>query len=279
MTRQINLSHLRQSNERVKQYIDSQANAQVIRTETIIVPMASGDDGAIDFANSSPTNTRTGSDGVQTYWGQSGTNFTVNNLEDYDELEIVVFGNDTSGTVVDTIYVPMSSLKIVGQAATYYPIQWTSAFCSRNDINFYVYFGVGIQGNNKLAFGDWGRGSATTAAGIWYVKGIKYTVPETYSTAEQIVGTWIDGRPIYQKTISVGNVPANQQTTVQFGVTVDNLIEAYGHAGAFPFPAAYTVNPNYSVTFQGQTSTSIGIRTGSAASLTNAYLTIKYTKA
>lgn len=46
---------------------------------------------------------------------------------------------------------------------------------------------------------------------------------ESYSTTEQVVGTWIDGKPLYQKTI-VGTTPAGGTETTKFvpiGARVD----------------------------------------------------------
>ncbi len=35
-----------------------------------------------------------------------------------------------------------------------------------------------------------------------------------YSTEEKVVGTWIDGKPIYQKTIDCGALPNNTEKTI-----------------------------------------------------------------
>ena len=46
-----------------------------------------------------------------------------------------------------------------------------------------------------------------------------------YSLDEQIVGTWIDGKPIYQKTIDCGYLPAKASKTVSIGVSgIDNVV-------------------------------------------------------
>lgn len=38
----------------------------------------------------------------------------------------------------------------------------------------------------------------------------------TYSTTEQIVGTWIDGKPIYRVVKNIGNLPNNGRKEVSF---------------------------------------------------------------
>lgn len=48
-----------------------------------------------------------------------------------------------------------------------------------------------------------------------------------YSTSEQVIGTWLDGRPIYQKTVAVtSDVPYNtwQSTGVIVDPSADNVI-------------------------------------------------------
>lgn len=40
-----------------------------------------------------------------------------------------------------------------------------------------------------------------------------------YSTEEKVVGKWIDGKPIYEKVIEIGNVSANANPTIR----IENL--------------------------------------------------------
>lgn len=50
-----------------------------------------------------------------------------------------------------------------------------------------------------------------------------------YSTTEQIVGKWIDGRPIYQKTVQ-GTTPASSGTRVDVGLpTLVQIIDVEGY--------------------------------------------------
>lgn len=43
----------------------------------------------------------------------------------------------------------------------------------------------------------------------------------TYSTDEQVVGTWIDGSPIYRKAIAISSLPNN--TTTTYSHDIDNF--------------------------------------------------------
>ena len=52
---------------------------------------------------------------------------------------------------------------------------------------------------------------------------------DVYSTTEKIIGTWIDGRPVYQKTLNIGNVARGNSINIAHGVTnFDRLLTYYG---------------------------------------------------
>ena len=117
-----------------------------------------------------------------------------------------------------------------------------------------------------------------------------------YSTSEKIVGTWIDGRPIYQKTIDFGSLPNNDSKRVAHGIS--NLAHVYNISGiavtsantsALTIPD--TFNNNFTedvvnnpsvlnaamrilVTVDGY----IQIFTNGNRSTYNAYVTLQYTK-
>jgi len=52
-----------------------------------------------------------------------------------------------------------------------------------------------------------------------------------YSTEEQIVGEWIDGRPVYQKTIEFGELPNNSTKNVAHNIS--NLERVIGYNTSF----------------------------------------------
>lgn len=68
---------------------------------------------------------------------------------------------------------------------------------------------------------------------------------DVYSTTEQRVGTWIDGKPLYRITIDCGNLP-NKGTTkdVYFSPEIDTVTNISGIANsstfALPFPTTYS---------------------------------------
>lgn len=50
-----------------------------------------------------------------------------------------------------------------------------------------------------------------------------------YSTSEKIIGTWIDGSPLYQKTIDFGALPNAAVKSIAHGISnIDKIVEISG---------------------------------------------------
>ena len=54
---------------------------------------------------------------------------------------------------------------------------------------------------------------------------------EKYSTTEEVIGTWIDGKPIYRKTFNNISVTSSEYSVIPIatGLTIDNLINISGY--------------------------------------------------
>lgn len=50
-----------------------------------------------------------------------------------------------------------------------------------------------------------------------------------YSTDEKVVGVWIDGKPLYQKTVACGTLPSNNVSSTAHGIS--NLDKVVGISG------------------------------------------------
>lgn len=114
-----------------------------------------------------------------------------------------------------------------------------------------------------------------------------------YSTDEKIVGTWIDGKPIYQCTYNVGTLNLGttwSSSTLDF--TVDRLINAIGcgesidnnniDAGAVVFPVRGVNMYTYDLSVKASKENNkfvIYSYAGNIQKILNAYLTVQYTKA
>ena len=103
-----------------------------------------------------------------------------------------------------------------------------------------------------------------------------------YSTTEKIVGTWIDGKPIYQKTIDLGVLPNATTKSVNHGIlNLDKVISSNGCAKGsdlqIPLPHVQTTSTTTQVRVD-ITPTVIEIITEYNFSTYNGYITIQYTK-
>ena len=110
-----------------------------------------------------------------------------------------------------------------------------------------------------------------------------------YSTSEQDTGRkWIDGKPIYQKTINTGTLPQNGATTSVdiSSLSVDIVVDYRGMAWAsasknfrvIPF-VGESMNNMLRVDIQGGTALRIVSTTSSDwGNYGNSYVTLWYTK-
>ena len=104
-----------------------------------------------------------------------------------------------------------------------------------------------------------------------------------YSLDEQVVGTWIDGKPLYQKTIDCGKGLNNNLKTIAHGIlNIDTIIRTDGldihedsnrTGGSLPW-----VDRTSFLVGLWADSTNIYIRSTYDASSTQYYCTIQYTK-
>lgn len=108
--------------------------------------------------------------------------------------------------------------------------------------------------------------------------------PNEYSTNEVRVGTWIDGKPLYRKTIDFGALPNNSDKNVDLGINNLDLITSM--RGITKRPGSNTmVIPTVSSGLSGMivlyvdSSNKLHISTGEdRSSYTKTYITIEYTK-
>ena len=106
--------------------------------------------------------------------------------------------------------------------------------------------------------------------------------PLIYSTDEREVGVWIDGKPLYQKTINCGTLPNSSNKSISTPNNLENLIDAFGFAYSLsdatnqrlvPFSAGGTNDIRVDLR-----NSIITITTFSNWSSYTGYLTIQYTK-
>ena len=105
-----------------------------------------------------------------------------------------------------------------------------------------------------------------------------------YSLEEQVIGKWVDGKPVYQKTIACGTLPNNTTKTVSHNISnIDYIIKWTGSASdstgihiKFPYINILTLGKSCNVWID---KTAIGIETASdLRNYTKSYITLQYTK-
>ena len=123
-------------------------------------------------------------------------------------------------------------------------------------------------------------------------KNIFMDAGNNYSTEEQVVGTWIDGKPIYQKTISCGVLPDKTTKTVAHNISnIDIITSLQGFAirnTSTSGSTAYMISLQHADYDEGNNvrltanKTNIIITTdlknGWSTNFTTSYVTIQYTK-
>ena len=103
-----------------------------------------------------------------------------------------------------------------------------------------------------------------------------------YSYEERLVGTWVDGKPLYEKTVDFGNLPNAATKEVPHGIENVDVIwvhDGYAQSGDLFDTLVHT--DARAVTYSWQTlasKTSIRITTGTNRSSIKATVTLRYTK-
>lgn len=110
-----------------------------------------------------------------------------------------------------------------------------------------------------------------------------------YSTDEKIIGTWIDGKPLWQKTINTGALQGGQDNQILHGISnFDALINCFGIAyrgtnrTGVPIPHVSRTSLNWSLSCGDFAPTSFYIEVGTDYSgqyaIVDSYVTLQYTK-
>lgn len=114
----------------------------------------------------------------------------------------------------------------------------------------------------------------------------KITRNSTYSTEEQAVGTWIDGKTIYRKIINFGALPNATKKEVQHNISnISNFTKIEGIAirndetkFTQSLPLVYKNAEMFYNTALAVDNTIVEIQTAGDRSMFNGYVTLEYTK-
>lgn len=111
----------------------------------------------------------------------------------------------------------------------------------------------------------------------------QFSRSDLYSTDEKIIGQWIDGKPLYQKTIDFGALPNNTTKSVNHNIqNIDYVVNLFGAAYKSSDGVVNTL-PCYNRNIYGaelvSNSTSIMVTTfADRSAFSESYVTIQYTK-
>ncbi len=129
----------------------------------------------------------------------------------------------------------------------------------------------------------------TDAAGTGPTPGNLIYLPSLYSEEEREIGVWVDGKPLYQKTINCGALPNATMKEISSGLTNEKIVNMFGYssdgnAETFVLPHVITQTGSNLILYQIQlyynySSHSICIRTGvDRSAYTETKITLQYTK-
>ena len=103
-----------------------------------------------------------------------------------------------------------------------------------------------------------------------------------YSTTEKVIGKWIDGSDLYEKTIDIGAIEATLSKDVAHGVSIDTLVSAQGIAyftSSLWVCIPYVDNDASYQRYLYVTDTNVRVGgAANAAAVSKCYVTIRYTK-
>ena len=103
----------------------------------------------------------------------------------------------------------------------------------------------------------------------------------TYSETEHIVGKWIDGSALYEKTVDIGALPNATSKFVSHEITnLDKVVSFEGFAsnGTVRLPLPYVGMASTDGVQVYANATKIVITTGGNSTAYSGYVTLRYTK-
>lgn len=105
---------------------------------------------------------------------------------------------------------------------------------------------------------------------------------KTFSASETVVGTWTDGKPIYQKTVDCGTLPNATTKQVAHGVSdIDFLVNLSGsakHTNGIQIPLPYVYGNTRCLQVYINATNIFLIASENMSGYTSSFVTLQYTK-
>lgn len=115
----------------------------------------------------------------------------------------------------------------------------------------------------------------------------KEDIKQNYSTKEQVIGTWIDGKPIYRKVVSFTTGSSAGDLDIPHGISnFEHIINAYGYTHRTSdnecrlIPSFYRNSSNdlYAIVIYLISATKVQLSYGSQRTNMKGYIVLEYTK-
>ena len=110
----------------------------------------------------------------------------------------------------------------------------------------------------------------------------KLIASQNYSTSEKKIGIWVDNKPLYRKTISVGALP-NGEKTINHGISnLKRVVNMYGCAyrssDGSNIPLMNSTYNNLASSIYVKSTTLTIVTFSDRTAFKEAYVTLEYTK-
>lgn len=155
---------------------------------------------------------------------------------------------------------------------------WARYYDSQKEITHKIYLGSGEATDYQAITIRYTKTTDAAGSGTWTPSGVNAV---HYDTNEQVIGTWHDGKPLYEKTIifDTGNVASNIDFNISAYMPVNSVVRDSSFTLDFSFNGDTYHGANWGgayVEINGVPYLSFNI--GSAVYNKHVELTIKYTK-
>lgn len=214
--------------------------------------------------------------------------------------EKTIINSNPTYTKIGNIYEVMTDVSFsdVDEIGHLIPMALTSTssrtFGARTDLGVFEYCACNLSKNviytalssnnySKLIFViRYTKTTDVAGSGTWTPQGVP---SHHYSTNEQVVGTWIDGSTLYEKTINFGALPDSTEKSVAHNISnVDKIWISDGfvftNSNTF-YGLVHTAGSSQTMQYAWNTNvdrTNVTIETYSDRSTLLAYITVRYTK-
>ena len=174
-------------------------------------------------------------------------------------IEFISFDGKNNYGVIST-----STTYSVNHIKNNYTFSCIKAYSSSNP-NFYSAQGYGFYDDTHLTlcwenYAGWEHNTShITVTGIRDKASDAEKNFNKYSTTEEVVGTWIDGKPLYRKVVK-GNITSTDQTLFVVNANIDTMVFISGYdcpdgTYYFPFNYAQTGSTYKSIFYKKDTDT------------------------